>query len=113
MIMPSDEPFDFDWKQLQDLDNATEAFEKLKELCHRCGLTKLGVHTIIKNYNFDINLQKKLETVSKAKVRLYMIEGFNFAQKSMFSASDPFLIIRCGKTIFNERENYQLNTASP
>jgi len=54
-----------------------------------------------------------LETVSKAKVRLYMIEGFNFAQKSMFSASDPFLIIRCGKTIFNERENYQLNTASP
>jgi len=56
MIMPSDEPFDFDWKQLQDLDNATEAFEKLKELCHRCGLTKLGVHTIIKNYNFDINL---------------------------------------------------------
>lgn len=35
-----------------------------------------------------------------------MIEGFNFAKRDLFSESDPYLIIRCGKTEFNEVENY-------
>lgn len=42
-----------------------------------------------------------------------MIEGFNFAQRDLFSASDPYLIIECGKENFNERKNYQLDTNEP
>jgi len=46
-------------------------------------------------------------------VSLYVIEGFNFAKRDLFSESDPYLKITCGKTTFNERDNYQLDTAEP
>lgn len=42
-----------------------------------------------------------------------MIEGFNFANKDLGSASDPYIIIKNGKRVINERENYQLDTNSP
>lgn len=35
-----------------------------------------------------------------------MLEGYNFAQRDLFSASDPFLILKAGKDEFNEEENY-------
>jgi len=43
---------------------------------------------------------------TKCKVRVYMIEGFNFAKKDLFSESDPYLILKCGKDQFNEEKNY-------
>jgi hypothetical protein len=45
------------------------------------------------------------ETV-KAKSKIYLIEGFNFAAKDLFSLSDPYLIVKCGKDKFDERKNY-------
>ena len=42
-----------------------------------------------------------------------MIEGFNFAQKDMFSPSDPYLVVKMGSKEYNERENYQLDTPDP
>jgi hypothetical protein len=44
-----------------------------------------------------------LNTQTKCIVRLYVIEGFNFAQKDIFTKSDPYLVLKCGKTEFNER----------
>ena len=31
----------------------------------------------------------------------------------MFTESDPYLIVKCGSMVFNDRENYQLNTKDP
>ena len=31
----------------------------------------------------------------------------------MGSASDPYLVIQCGKKIYNERDNYQLDQINP
>ena len=42
-----------------------------------------------------------------------MIEGFNFAKRDLFSESDPFIIVKCGKKEFNEEDNYQLDTNEP
>lgn len=42
-----------------------------------------------------------------------MLEGFNFAQKDLFSPSDPYLIVKCGAQVNNERENYQVDNADP
>lgn len=42
-----------------------------------------------------------------------MVDGFNFAQRDIFSPSDPYLKLRCGDTVYNERENYQLDTSQP
>ena len=43
---------------------------------------------------------------TKAVVRLYVIDGYDFAQKDIGSASDPYLKIKCGNRKYNERDNY-------
>mmetsp|Transcript_20973 Transcript_20973/g.32508 ORF Transcript_20973/g.32508 Transcript_20973/m.32508 type:complete len:165 (+) Transcript_20973:3476-3970(+) len=77
------------------------------------GLGQLKIMPVISDYVYEQQLLKKLNEKSKCKVRLYMIEGFNFAQRDTFSLSDPYLIIKCGKTEFNEVKNYQLDTSNP
>ena len=43
-----------------------------------------------------------------------MLEGFNFAQRDLFSASDPFLVIKVdGKVEFDEEKNYQIDEPNP
>tara|TARA_B110000285_G_scaffold139762_1_gene156426 strand:+ start:845 stop:1135 length:291 start_codon:yes stop_codon:yes gene_type:complete len=43
-----------------------------------------------------------------------MLEGFNFAQRDLFSASDPFLVIKVdGKVNFDEEKNYQIDEPNP
>lgn len=44
---------------------------------------------------------------------MYILEGFNFAQRDIFSLSDPYLIVKCGKDTFNEQKDYQLDTSEP
>ena len=48
-----------------------------------------------------------------ARARIYMLEGYNMAKRDLFSESDPYLIMRCGETEFNERDIYQLDTNKP
>jgi len=62
---------------------------------------------------FEKQLNNMLNESNKCKIRLYMIEGFNFAQRDIFSQSDPYLFIKCGATEFNESKNYQLDTSEP
>lgn len=45
-------------------------------------------------------------TKTKAIVRIYVIEGFDFAQRDIGSFSDPYLKITCGKKVANDRDNY-------
>jgi len=39
-------------------------------------------------------------------VRIYMIEGFDLASRDIGSDSDPYLKLRCGNKIYNERKHY-------
>ncbi len=54
-------------------------------------------------------MNKQIQTL----VRLYVIEGFNFASRDVGSYSDPYLIIKCGKITFNERENALVDEPNP
>jgi hypothetical protein len=38
----------------------------------------------------------------KMVVRIYMIEGFDLASRDIGGYSDPYLILKCGKKIYNE-----------
>ena len=78
----------------------------MRDKLKKCGLDKLKIHEYMANYNFAKQLSERLKTVVKAKARIYVLEGFNFAQKDLFSPSDPYLIVKCGDTINNERDNY-------
>ena len=46
-------------------------------------------------------------------VRLYIIEGFDFASRDVGSFSDPYLKLVYGNKVVSERENYQLDEANP
>lgn len=74
-------------------------------------MDEIGVaHLNLANYlietSYEDNLAKLMLTKTKALVRLYVIEGFDFAQRDIGSFSDPYLKITCGKKVFNERDNY-------
>lgn len=79
----------------------------------KCGLGPLRLDEFVANYKFASEMQERLATVAPAKARIYMLEGFNFAQKDLFSPSDPYLIVKCGETENNERKDYQLDTSDP
>jgi Ca2+-dependent lipid-binding protein len=46
-------------------------------------------------------------------VRLYMIEGFDLASRDLGSESDPYLKIKCGNKLYDERDNYAMDERNP
>lgn len=58
-------------------------------------------------------IKQQLQQTSNCLVKLYILQGIDFASRDIGSFSDPYLKITCGDNVFNERENYQLNNSSP
>jgi Ca2+-dependent lipid-binding protein len=46
-------------------------------------------------------------------VRVYMIEGFDLASRDIGGFSDPYLKLKCGNKVFDERKNYILDEPNP
>jgi len=46
-------------------------------------------------------------------VRVYMIEGFDLASRDIGGFSDPYLRLKCGTKLFDERKNYVLDEPNP
>eukprot|EP01017_Pseudomicrothorax_dubius_P045811 TRINITY_DN7982_c0_g1_i1.p1 TRINITY_DN7982_c0_g1~~TRINITY_DN7982_c0_g1_i1.p1 ORF type:complete len:406 (+),score=138.25 TRINITY_DN7982_c0_g1_i1:307-1524(+) len=63
----------------------------------------------------DMEEKIDLDFMSKTPVliRLYMIDAFEIPPKDDDSDSDPFLKIRLGKTLIDDKKNYQLDTNNP
>lgn len=93
--------------------NRDSALKLIRQVIEDAGIEKLNIFPLVDDLAFQAQLLKKLNEVQQCKVFLYMIEGFNFAERDLFSPSDPFLKIHCGKHKFNERENYQIDTNEP
>lgn len=96
-----------------DDNDRKEALKQIRQVIEDAGLEKLNIFPMIDDLSFQSSLVRRLNEVQQCKIFVYMIEGFNFAQRDLFSASDPYLKMRCGKTSFDERDNYQLDTAEP
>ena len=63
--------------------------------------------------SFESILIKQLSSPQDCLVRLYLLEGFDFASRDMGSFSDPYMIVKCGKTVHNMRDKYQLDEPNP
>lgn len=46
-------------------------------------------------------------------VRVYMIEGFDLASRDIGGFSDPYLKLKCGNKVYDERKNYILDEPNP
>lgn len=51
-------------------------------------------------------ITRQLMNKTKCIIRLYVLEGYDFAQRDIGSFSDPYLVLKCGKKKYNERDNY-------
>ena len=63
--------------------------------------------------SYEDKLSRLMLAKTRAIVRIYIIEGFDFAQRDIGSFSDPYLKITCGKKVYDERDKYQLDQPNP
>jgi Ca2+-dependent lipid-binding protein len=71
---------------------------KFKTIITEAGLSQFKISESIGSFIKDQHLRKMLNDNTKCVVRIYILEGFNFAQRDLFSLSDPYMKIKCGDT---------------
>ena len=89
-----------------------ESFEKAQKFEHTLldlGVQEANILPFLKEQSFEDMIARMLVVKTRCLVRLYMLEGYEFAQKDIGSFSDPYLKIKCGAKKFNERDSYQLD----
>ena len=47
-----------------------------------------------------------LINVKEMEVRVYILEGHDFASRDIGSFSDPYLKVKCGNKVFSGRDKY-------
>ena len=102
--------FDFKWEDIRQRNNKT-ALQKLNTYLVDAGVGSLKLDELMAEYIFSSSLAQRLNELVKCKARCYILEGFNFARRDLFSDSDPYLIVKCGNSVFNEQKDYQLDTS--
>lgn len=99
--------------KLREVDQI-KCLDSIKYATLESGLDKLNINRLVTNLILQEGLVRKLNEVQKTKVFVYVLEGFNFAQRDLFSESDPYVIVSCGKKYKKDnRDNYVLNDSSP
>ena len=58
-------------------------------------------------------ISSSLVNVKEMEVRVYILEGHDFASRDIGSFSDPYLKVKCGKKLFSGRDRYQLDEPNP
>lgn len=76
---------------------------EFKLMMENIGLSELRVTDFLLENAYEDMIGRMMVTKTKCICRLYLIEGFDFANKDLFGASDPYVIITCGKKVYNER----------
>lgn len=95
-------PFEF---KLEMMDSA-EGRSKFRTETEELGVGHLDIVKYLGDLESDETLRRLLLSETKCIVRLYMVSGFDLASRDNGGFSDPYLVIQCGKKIYNERENY-------
>lgn len=91
--------------KLADLESFEKSL-KFEHVLEDLGVENLGILAFLKEQSYAEMITKQLLQKTKCMIRLYVIEGYDFAQRDIGSFSDPYLKIRCGNNKYNERENY-------
>ena len=92
----------FDYDKLE----TDEGRFKFNKIMDELGLSTLNLGNFLVGNSFEDKIGRLMLTKTKCLIRLYLIEGFDFAQRDIGSYSDPYLVLTIGKKIFNDRENY-------
>jgi len=77
------------------------------------GIAHLHITKHLANLESDETLKRLLMAQTKCIIRVYMINGYDLASRDNGSFSDPYLILSCGKKIYNERSIYIEDEPNP
>ena len=83
-----------------------EGRHKIEAMLEDLGISHLNVVQRIANLYSEEILKKLLLSQQRCVVRLHVMNAFNLSQRDFSSASDPYLLLSCGSTVYNERKNY-------
>lgn len=56
--------------------------------------------------DFD-EMTQRLLVKTDCVVRVYVLDAFDLAQRDENSLSDPYLLVKLGKKVYGDKENYQ------
>lgn len=79
----------------------------------KMGAGHLDIARFLVETKYENLMTELMTSKTPALVRVYVIEGFDFASRDIGSASDPYLVLQCGKTKHNEKDNYQVDEPNP
>ena len=77
------------------------------------GVEHLKITKKLADIESDVILQRMLLIKNKSIVRAYMINGYDFASRDIGGDSDPYLKLRIGDQVYNEREKYIVDEPNP
>ena len=101
--------FDLDLESLESMEGRMAMRQSMEPL----GVNHLNVVNRLADIESDVILKRMLLKSQKMIVRVYMIDGFDLASRDIGGFSDPYLKLKCGNKVFNERNNYILDEPNP
>lgn len=97
---------------VDDLETA-EGKNEFLAMLHKMGCSHLKIVRFLVQTKYENMMSGLMQSETKCLARVYILEGFDFAQRDIGSASDPYVVVQCGKKKYNERENYQVDEPNP
>ena len=97
---------------IRNLESAEEK-HKFKRALVDMDAYKDDLMKFLTETSYEESLQRQLATPTDCLVRLYLLEGFDFASRDIGSFSDPYVVVRCGKNVISRRDKYQLDEPNP
>jgi len=102
-------PFELD---LEMMDSA-EGRAKFSHEMQHMGVAHLKITKHLADLESDETLKRLLNQINKCVVRIYIVSAYNLASRDNGGFSDPYCIVKCGRKVYNERDNYQEDEPNP
>lgn len=58
-------------------------------------------------------IRRQLLTQTQAAIQFYVLECFDLASRDIGSFSDPYMVVKCGKSVIDNRDEAQMDEPNP
>jgi hypothetical protein len=102
-------PLDFELNSIL----TKERSDKFRKILTHLNIYQEEMIEFCKEISYQEMMTSGLSAIVQCSVRVYVIEGFDFASRDIGGNSDPYVIVSCGGKSFSEKENYQEDEPNP
>jgi Ca2+-dependent lipid-binding protein len=102
-------PLDFEMNTILTKEKA----DKFRKILTYIDTYSEEIIEFFKEISYQEMMKSSLSQIKQNFVRVYVLNGLDFANKDMFGNSDPFIVVSCGKKSFSTKENYLEDEPNP